>query len=438
MIGRSVLLLLLLLALGAGGVEGRQAAPPELVDRVVAVVGDSVVLLSQVEEETQRLTLRGIAVPTEPQALASLRSDLLNAMVNQLLIIQEALRDSTLAVDDAELEQIAADQISQQVRRAGTQAALTQQLAQQGFSLTAYREFIKSEIRRERLQQMYLQKAQAMGSNVMVDEEEVRAAWEEQRAQIPPLPASVSAYQGVVEPQPADSARAAARGEAQALLDQIRAGEDFETLARRFSQDPGSAQQGGDLGWFRRGVMVPEFEDTAFRLPENQVSEVVETAFGAHVIKVERVRGGERKGRHILIRADVTEGDLQRARERAAELRRRVDGGESLLALRGEFGMEGPGALPDSIFTPVDQINELPEGYRPMATAPPGEIIGPIEFEFQGSTYFAVVQVDEVREAGPRTFDDVKDQLRARIQEQKVLERIIERLRERSYVELRM
>jgi hypothetical protein len=158
----------------------------------------------------------------------------------------------------------------------------------------------------------------------------------------------------------------------------------------------------------------------------------------AHIIKVERVRGGERKGRHILIRADVTDGDHQRARERAAELRRRVDGGESLLALRGEFGMEGPGALPDSIFTPVDQINELPEGYRPMATAQPGEIIGPIEFEFQGSTYFAVVQVDEVREAGPRTFDDVKDQLRARIQEQKVLERIIERLRERSYVELRM
>jgi hypothetical protein len=188
MIGRSVLPLLLLLALGAGGVEARQAAPPELVDRVVAVVGDSVVLMSQVEEETQRLTLRGIAVPTEPQALASLRSDLLNAMVNQLLIIQEALRDSTLTVDDAELEQIAADQISQQVRRAGTQAALTQQLAQQGFSLTAYREFIKSEVRRERLQQMYLQKAQAMGSNVMVDEEEVRAAWEEQRAQIPPFP----------------------------------------------------------------------------------------------------------------------------------------------------------------------------------------------------------------------------------------------------------
>jgi peptidyl-prolyl cis-trans isomerase SurA len=438
MIGRSVLPLFLLLVLGAGGVEARQATPPELVDRVVAVVGDSVVLLSQVEEETQRLTLRGIAVPTEPQALASLRSDLLNAMVNQLLIIQEAVRDSTLTVDDAELEQIAADQISQQVRRAGTQAALTQQLAQQGFSLTAYREFIKSEVRRERLQQMYLQKAQAMGSNVMVDEEEVRAAWEEQRAQIPPLPASVSAYQVVVEPQPSDSARAAAREEAQRLLDQIRAGEDFETLARRFSQDPGSAQQGGDLGWFRRGVMVREFEDTAFRLPENQVSEVVETTFGAHVIKVERVRGGERKGRHILIRADVTEGDIQRARERAAELRRRVDGGESLLGLRGEFGMEGPGALPDSIFTPVDQINELPEGYRPMATSQPGEILGPIEFEFQGSTYFAVVQVDEVREAGPRTFDDVKDQLRARIQEQKVLERIIERLRERSYVELRM
>jgi len=438
MIGRSIVASFLILALGAGGVEARQATPPELVDRVVAVVGDSVVLLSQVEEETQRLQLRGIVVPTEPQALASLRSDLVSAMVNQLLIIQAALRDSTLTVDDAELEQIAADQIDQQVRRAGTQAALTQQLAQQGFSLAAYREFIKSEVRRERLQQMYLQKAQATGSAVMVDEEEVRAAWEEQRGQIPPLPASISAYQVVIDPQPSDSARAAARDEAQRLLDQIRAGEDFETLARRFSQDPGSAQQGGDLGWFRRGVMVPEFEDTAFRLPENRVGDVVETTFGAHIIKVERIRGGERKGRHILIRAEVTDADRERARARATELRRRIDAGESLLTLRGEFGMRGPGALPDSIFIPVDQINELPEGYRPMSSARDGDVLGPIEFEFQGTTYFAVVQVDEVREAGPRTFDDVKDQLRTRLQEQKVLERIIERLRERSYVELRM
>lgn len=438
MIGRTLTPALLLLALGAGGLEARQTPEPELVDRVVAVVGDSVVLLSQVEEETQRLQLRGISVPTDPDALSALRSELLDAMINQLLIIQAASRDSTLTVDEAELEEIAADQIAQQVRRVGTQAALTQQLAQQGFSLSSYREFIKGQVRRERLQQMYLQKSQAQGTSVMVDEEEVRAAWEEQRAQIPPQPASVSAYQVVVEPVPSDSARAAARAEAERLLEQVRAGEDFETLARRFSQDPGSAPQGGDLGWFRRGVMVPEFEDVAFRLPENQVSGVVDTDFGSHIIKMERIRGGERKARHILITAEVTEGDVERARTRAAELRRRVDAGESLPSLREEFGVEGPGALPDSIFTPLDQIGELPEGYRPMATASPGDILGPIEFDFQGTTHFAVVEVEEVREAGPRTFEDVKDQLRARLQEQKVLERIIQRLRERSYVEVRM
>jgi peptidyl-prolyl cis-trans isomerase SurA len=438
MIGRSIFPALLLVTLGAGGLEARQTPPPELVDRVVAVVGDSVVLLSQVEEETQRLQLRGIALPSDPVELSALRSELLDAMINQLLIIQAASRDSTLAVDEAELEEIAANQIAQQVRRAGTQAALTQQLAQQGFSLTSYREFIKGQVRRERLQQMFLQKSQAQGTSVMVDEQEVREAWEEQRAQIPPLPASVSAYQVVVEPTPSDSARAAARAEAERLLEQVRAGEDFETLARRFSQDPGSAPQGGDLGWFRRGVMVPEFEDVAFRLPENRVSEVVDTDFGSHIIKMERVRGGERKARHILITAEVTDADVQRARERAAELRRRVDGGESLSSLRAEFGVEGPGALPDSIFTPLDQIGELPEGYRPMATASPGDILGPIEFDFQGRSHFAVVEVEEVREAGPRTFDDVKDQLRARLQEQKVLERIIQRLRERSYVEVRM
>ena len=441
MIGRALSFVFLLAAAGvlpAPELGAQQPVAPELVDRVVAVVGDSVVLLSQVEQEFIRLQTQGVALPSDPEGQRELRVELVDALVNQLLILQAASGDSTLSVDDAELELIAGQELDRQLRQAGSQAALSQRLAAQGFSVSSYREFIKSEVRRDRLQQMYLQKAQATGGTVIVDEEEVRVAWETQRAQIPPLPASIAAYQVVVQPVPSDSARAAARVEAQGLLDQLVAGEDFETLARRFSQDPGSAQQGGDLGWFRRGTMVPEFEDAAFRLPENRLSDLVDTDHGVHIIKVERIRGGERKARHILVRAEVSDADRERARQRAAEVRSRVDAGEALTSLQEEYGMQGATALPDSIFAPLDQLDQFPEAYRALGTASPGDVIGPVEFDVQGSPYFAVIQVNEIREAGPRTFDDVKDQLRARLQEQRLMERIIQRLRDRSYVEIRM
>jgi peptidyl-prolyl cis-trans isomerase SurA len=417
-----------------------QAVPgePEMVDRVVAIAGDSVVLLSQVEEEIARYSMQGIPIPDGPTELAEFRSELVEALVNRLLILQAALGDSTLMVSEEELEFMASQQLDQQVRRAGTQAALQQQLAQNGFSVSSYREFIKTQARQERLTEMYLQKARGTAGVVVVDEEEVRQAWEAQQGQIPPLAASVSAYQVAVEPQPSDSAVAAARDRARELLAELQAGEDFESLARRFSQDPGSAQQGGDLGWFRRGVMVEAFEDTAFRMRENQVSDVVETPFGAHIIKLERIRGGERKARHILIRAEVGPEDVERARQRAQELRNRVDGGESLASLRSEYGPPGRAALPDSISTFVDQLGNLPPAYSVLSSARPGEVLGPLEVEIQGRFFFPVLQITAVREAGPRTFDDVRDQLRAQLQQQKTLERILARLRERTFVEIRM
>ena len=99
----------------------------------------------------------------------------------------------------------------------------------------------------------------------------------------------------------------AARAKAEEILRRVRAGEDFAALAGQFSEDPGSRAQGGDLGWFGRGMMVKPFEDAAFALKPGEVSEVVESPFGYHIIKLEERRGGqagaaeEVHARHILV-----------------------------------------------------------------------------------------------------------------------------------------
>ena len=97
-------------------------------------------------------------------------------------------------------------------------------------------------------------------------EDEIRRYYEESIGQQPPRPASVSFRQIVIRPEPAPEALERTRARADSVLLELREGADFEAAARRFSDDPGTAEQGGELGWFRRGLMVPEFEAVAFRL----------------------------------------------------------------------------------------------------------------------------------------------------------------------------
>ena len=103
---------------------------------------------------------------------------------------------------------------------------------------------------------------------------------------------------------------------------ELRRGADFATAARRFSQDPGSKEQGGSLNWFRRGVMVPEFERVAFGLKPGVVSDPVESPFGYHIIQVERVQPGEVQARHILLVPEIDSAHVDSARATA-------DGGAS-------------------------------------------------------------------------------------------------------------
>jgi len=237
-------------------------------------------------------------------------------------------------------------------------------------------------------------------------------------------------------PAPSDSAKAAAKAEAQAILDSIRAGGDFEALAKAHSDDPGSGEVGGDLGWFRRGAMVKEFEDVAFMLGDGAVSEVVETEFGYHIIKIERSRAGERKGRHILVRADVGTGDVARARVRADSVVALARAGTPMAELFERFSDP---LAPDTLTVSFDQLSELPPGYDALVSATQGQVVGPIEYDTgRNEPRLAVVRVREIREAGAYTFEEVKPQLAQQVQRTKQIQRILDELRAKTHIEIRM
>ncbi|MDZ7779250.1 MAG: peptidylprolyl isomerase [Gemmatimonadota bacterium] len=424
----------LLLALVATPATSQLASGDAVVDRVLAIVGDSVVLQSQIEEEIQRMRLQDAPVPDESDpAYEDFFDGILDSWINRVLVLQAAARDTLIAPDDATIDQRVSQQINQVIESMGGRGALTQALASEGLTLAEYRDILTTQARQQQIQQMFMQRQMQDSRPVDVSDDELRARFEQARTQMQQRPRSLTFHQVVIIPEASEEARAEAEALAEDLLQRIRDGEDFAQLARRYSDDPGSAELGGDLGWFRRGRMVQEFEDAAFSLPAGAVSQVVETEFGFHIIKVERTRPGERQGRHILIVPEKTDRDIERARTLAESITTDAQAGASMDSLYQEYSDP---AAPDSLTVSFDQLGELPPEYEVLRGASEGEVLGPVEYEGQADTRFAVIKVERIREAGTYTFEDVRGQIASQVQQERRLDRVIEELRQRTHIEI--
>ncbi len=433
---KKVIPYLLGLALLPGPAEAQTSTNDDIVDRVVAVVGDSVVLQTQVMEAVQRvLMMQGLSDLEPGPELEKLMSEMLDQLVSTVLISQEAARDSLIIVDDDLIEERVSEEVNRVIQEVGGQSALQQILAGQGLTLAEYRDMRRSDIRVEQVQQMFIQSRLRNAPPIELTEDELLAAFQASRGQLDQRPKTVTFDQVVMMPTPSDASVDSARSQLEGLLTQIREGADFAELATEHSDDPGTAANGGDLGWFRRGGMVKEFEEAAFALFDGQVSGIVETQYGLHIIKVERSRAGERRARHILLIPQVTETDLQRMRDIAAEVLAQLQSGGDIDPLVAQYA--DPEA-PDSVTIDFDQITSLPPGYEAIATASAGDVIGPIEYDTgQGTKRISVLKVTDVREAGAYTFEDLRSQLADRLRQQKQVARIIEDLRAKTHIDIR-
>ena len=428
---RALVVLLLFVAVA----PGRASAQENLVDRIVAIVGDSVVLLSDIIQRESQMEAAGLTLPLEdtPQR-DSIRRQLIDEMVSDQILLQAAAGDTLLTVNEEQVEEAVNEAMNQIVARFPNQAELERALAAEGLSIQALREMRRSIYTQQQLVSLYVQANIGQGA-VEVTEDEIRAAFEENRASLQQRPATVTFKQVLMRVVPSDSSRTVALTRAEELLGRARAGEDFEELASAYSQDPASAAAGGDLGWFRRGAMTGAFDEATFELPEGAISDVVETVYGFHIILVERIRAVERKARHILIRPVVNYSDITRARDLAEEIAERA-GSEDFQALIDEY--HDP-ETPDSATVPVNEVAQyFPPAYvAALSQREAGEIVGPIEFKFQEQDHFVVLKIIQVREAGEYVLDDLREVLRGQLIEQKRVEALVESLRARTYVEIR-
>mgnify|MGYP002779393054 CR=1 FL=1 len=404
----------------------------ELVDRVVAVVGDTVLLLSDIQTELRRVESAG-QLPAEGPAREQFAVGILESKVSDLMLVVAARRDGITVPEEQLTEQVDA-QFRQLEQSFGSPAALDAAFVAEGITRDMYRQTLREQARDRQLVQAYLQGRLGNRARPVIDEEDIAAYFEARRGLAGERPATVSFQQVVVSAEPSAEARAAAVAEAEQVLRELSEGGDFEVLARRFSDDPGSAEHGGDLGWFRTGRMVPEFERAAFSLRPGQTSGLVESDFGFHIIRLDRSRGAERQARHILITPEVSEADIARARVRADSIATAVRGGANVLELAQSYNTDQDPPSADRY--PVDRL--MPQYVAPLNAAAVGDVVGPIELEDPNGTRFAIVKVSAKAPAGAFTLDDVRDQLRETLQEEAMMASLLEELREEVYVSVTM
>jgi len=241
----------------------------------------------------------------------------------------------------------------------------------------------------------------------------------------------------IASPCASAAAKAKAKARADSLLVEIRKGGDFEQIAKRESMDPGTKQLGGDLGWNRRGSgLVPEFEAMMFALRPGEVSPVIETAIGYHIIKVDRVQSAEVKARHILIAPVIDSADVERARVEADSVSvqwRRGVSYDSLVA-RHHDPTEEKGVL-----QPFNR-DSLPASYQTALTgAKAGTITSPFPLANpRGPSKFAVLQVVTLTDAGEYNPSEIREQIRAQLADERSIRQLLDDLRKHTYVSLRM
>ncbi|HVH11348.1 MAG TPA: peptidylprolyl isomerase [Gemmatimonadales bacterium] len=346
---------------GSRAAAQARATSGGVVDRIVAVVGTKPILASQVEEQLVLAQSQGAKVPEDSAGRDAARRQLLSQMVDEELLVQQAERDTTIKVTDQEVQD-AVEQTVQNVRKQFTSVVEFQgQLRAAGFvSEEEWRRWLADQQRRSILQQRLIEGLKQKGKlrPIPPSDAEIHSFWETNRAQQPKRPAAISFRQIVIVPKPDSVASARALQLAESLVVVLRAGANFAEVAKKYSADSASREQGGELGWFRRGVMVKQFEDVAFRLRPGAISDVVRTEYGFHVIQVERVQPAEILARHVLIQPTISAPQLARARRQADSVHAALAHGAPFDSLARLYADPNEPKLADAL-----PLSELPPEY---------------------------------------------------------------------------
>lgn len=366
---------LVVLCLGVGHVVWAESPQSMLLDKIVANVDNHIILQSELETAYQQYLLQvGKEVP-------DLKCKILEQLIFNKMLLARAKQEGVV-VERETIAQALSGKLQHLLAQVGSEAKLVQYLGKPI-------EEIKSEIRKNIKEQLILDNMRAqLIKDISVTPQEVKEFFdllpEQER---PYYPAEVAIRQIVRYPQASQQTKETLTTQLKALKVRLQNGEDFEVLAQEYSQDPGSALQGGDLGFWRLGALDPAYEAAALALQPGEVSDPVTTQFGVHLIQL-IVREEDRyNSRHILLKYGPDALGIEVVQEQLAQLRADILAGKVTFEQAAIESSEDPLTAPSGgLFTGGDGearmlIDDLPpDVYFAMEQLPPGAISDPVLF----------------------------------------------------------
>ncbi len=405
-----------------------------VVDKSVALVGGEMISLSDVEAEAQALRAQGL--PAD-------RCQILESMMQAKLFVAQARVDSlTLNQDNAnaQLEQY----VAQLLTRAGGQDQLEEYL---GKPLYKLRQEWRQQIEEQTLAQQE-QREIATRIPELTPYDVKQYLDTASTASLPIVPIKYQMSQICVYPD-REAAAIAVKERLLSIRERILNGERFATLARLYSEDPGSARKGGELGMASKSIFWPAFSDAAMALRPGNISQIVETPDGFHIIEVLQKQGDMFNARHILIKPSYTSADQEKAFHRLDSIRTAILDSTITFETAARFFSEDPatrtngGQMADpetgSAYFEIDQLK--PQDYAAVKGLKVGEVSEPIESldneGRNGNLVYKIVRLDRIIPAHPASFETDYTELLGLVQNEKITEAIDDFLDEKiksSYI----
>ncbi|MCX7832838.1 MAG: peptidylprolyl isomerase [Ignavibacteria bacterium] len=401
-------------------------------DRIIAIVGNDIILESDLQYQVQLYMRQNQINQLSPAIIYKI----FEQMVNEKIIIAKAIQDS-IVVTPEEVDKELDYRLKSLLEQFGSEERIVEIY---GMSLGRIKILLREDLREKLLSEKM--KRKKFPNGIKVTDKEVRDFYKEYKDSLPPSSNEYEISHIFIKRNVTEDEKRIAYEKATLILDSIKNGVDFAELAKRHSDDIQSAKNGGDLGYARRGVFVKEFEEVLFTLENpGDLSGIVETEFGYHIIKLTDKRGDQRRSSHILIMYPKLESNDFQTINFLKEIKSKILSGEMTFEQAAEkYSQETSTKNKGGYlgFVPAERLdsNVISE----LDKHSPGDITDPLRIGDDKNYGYEIIKLISKVPSHNLTLENDYDRIKRYAEyykEQKVISQWIEELKKTIYVDIK-
>lgn len=397
----------------------------EVLDKIVAKVGSDIILMSELEQQMNQMRASGI----KEEMLVP--EDVLSYMIDQRIMIQKA-KELDIKIDEKAIKDYASNYIEQLKQQYPSAAAFQSELGKAGLTQSELQKQFEDQITENALTEELIDKH--ISANIEISEKEMREFYETSKDTLAVKPVSWELRMIMREVLPSAEMENQIKAQIDSIYLELQNGADFAELATNYSDCPSSKQR-GDLGFFKKGMMVKPFEDAAFALAVGEISPIVKTQFGYHIILLTDRRGEEIRASHILKTVSPTEEDEAREMNLMQDIRNQILAGADFAEMARKYSMDPASAADGGLLGEFTAEDIPPLFSAPIMNTAVGE---PTEVLKNEGIIYLFTRDKELPQR-IYSYEEVKEQLESylfQLKQMEAYEKWLEQARKDAYIEI--